>query len=207
MSQDGPIEGVSGRSDADGLSPGLRAWQDAMDRTDAEDALKTEALEEEARLGHVAAAPTVEIFDPRDAAGLIGAGATSVSPLQSDSRDLVMAARQAEALARLEIPAHLDSVNAAQRGADGTDAAVQVERHEEHDLKHALGELTNREQQKMPDALATPDDFVSGVAGSEHRSAQERLADRDGHASRVRIDLTAAEREIIDKLRSTGDGG
>jgi len=181
MSERDAIEGI-GYGDDDGVSPGIKAWQNYLDMQDQADAAGVEAasaqqhLEEEARSGHVQGPST---------GSLLAAGAALVAPqISEDDRMAVMGAMQAEALSRLELAPHIDNVNAAVRSAEGLDEASRLETHQEATIKRHEGALQDREQQKGPDSLARPDDFVARTEGHESRTASERLADRDSHARR-----------------------
>lgn len=191
---DDAIEGIGGRADAEGLSPGMQAWQryldmqDQMDADAAAEAQAAEHLEEEARQGRIVRAGPTSLDVAGAAALAKGLGTQAIDQVEHGDRVGALAAMQAEALARLELAPHVDAVNAAQRAADGLDVDAQIERRVEHDEKHFDGQLQNREQQRAPDAIASPDDLVKGVQGEEDRTAAERGEDRAHYQERLRRD-------------------
>jgi hypothetical protein len=155
----GPIDGVEGQGEAD-EPRGVTSWGRYLAAQDEQAALESAAAEraaEEAAAADLRAQAARAPEAPKKAGGGIagaaaGAAAASLKAALTESpaqkRMDVLAALQAEALARLEIAPHADQVGAAQRATDHVD---EGERADGRDL--AEGRRLDQEE-KVPDAPA-----------------------------------------------------
>ncbi|GIW71470.1 MAG: hypothetical protein KatS3mg102_1012 [Planctomycetota bacterium] len=182
-----PLEGIEAYEEKGPLSR-ARLWERMREE------IERREQEEAARQGQVLA-PGQAAAEPgqqpeagtaeQAAAGAAGLGAV-LRQSPEERRLEIMAAMQADALARLEIPEHADQLVAQVRAGEQLDLDARLARLEEGLARRQEREATEREMQKRPETIGKADDYVERIAAPEHRTAQERLEDaRDRRQRRL----------------------
>jgi hypothetical protein len=182
----GPIEAYG--AEEPGEHKGLEAWRRYLAHADEQRAEELgaaqAAADEQARIraaSEVASAPVPA--RPEDRGGLSGAAAAAAGAAAAafqavlgehpeDRRMGVMAAMQAEALARLEIAPHADQVQAGQRASDASDPAARAADKDIGETRYR--DLANRDpeiERGRPGALRPAPDRVAPAEKQDHRDA------------------------------------